>query len=260
MRIIFFGTPKFIEPIINKIEERFEVVKVIRTPQQFNNRAIEQLKSLRPDLFVVAAYGQILSKEVLSIPSLGAINIHPSILPKYRGASPIQSAILNGDKKTGVTFIKMDEEIDHGPIIEQFEEETRDDDTFETLSKRLFEKAADEIVQVVEEYSENQTFKPQDDSKATYTKLLTREDGFINLQTLEIGNLKLDIERAVRAFYPWPSVWTHYPLIPQNSPKTLIKLLPEQKIQVEGKNPMSYKDFKNGYEKGQEFLTKLNLI
>ncbi|MEK9175991.1 MAG: methionyl-tRNA formyltransferase, partial [Patescibacteria group bacterium] len=143
MKIVFFGTPQFVDPVIKKLGEKFDVIEKIREPQEFNDGTIARLKSLSPDLFVVAAYGQILPKKLLEIPRLGAVNIHPSLLPKYRGASPIQNAILAGDPKTGVTFIKMDGEIDHGSILEQFEEEIKISDTFESLAKRLFEKSAE---------------------------------------------------------------------------------------------------------------------
>lgn len=196
LKIVFFGAPDFVGPVLKKLEENFEVVEKIRAPQQFNSETIEQLSVLNPDLFVVASYGQILSSKILKIPGLGAINIHPSLLPKYRGPSPIQTAILNGDKKTGVTFIKMDEEIDHGPIISQFEEPILDSDTFEILAKRLFEKSAEILVTVVNHFAENQTTEEQDDSKATYTKTLTKQDGYINLNStsaFKIENLKLKI-------------------------------------------------------------------
>ncbi len=257
LKIIFLGTPPFIQPVLNKLEEKFEVVGKIREPKQWSNETIEQLNNLGPDLFVVAAYGQILPGELLSIPKFGAINIHPSLLPKYRGPSPIQSAILNGDAKTGVTFIKMDEELDHGPIIYQFEETILENDTFESLAKRLFEKSAKVLEHVIKLFTENQTLTPQDDSQATYTKQLTREDGYIDLSKFQISNFKFQIARRIRAYYPWPGVWTRYSLTSQ---KTLIKLLPNQQIQVEGKKPMSYKDFINGYEKGKFFLEKLSLI
>mgnify|MGYP001600633928 CR=1 FL=1 len=193
----------------------------------------------------------------MQIPRLGAINIHPSLLPKYRGPSPIQTAILNGDTKTGVTFIKMDEEIDHGPIISHFEEPILENDTFLSLAKRLFEKSAEALADVVRRFADDQRAEAQDDSKATYTKQLTKQDGFIDTSSdnqLKIENLKLKI----RAFYPWPGVWTNYPLQPTRN--TLIKLLPQQKIQVEGKKSMSYKDFKNGYANGEKFLRAINLI
>ena len=151
----------------------------------------------------------------------------------------------------------MDEKIDHGPIIEQFEEVILETDTFETLAKRLFEKSAESLTDIVKRSPEDQTAKAQDDSKATYTKTLTREDGYIDQESinpLKIENLKLKI----RAFHPWPGVWTYYKL--RATRQTLIKLLPGEKIQVEGKSPMSYKDFINGYANGEKFLRAINLI
>ncbi len=260
LKIIFFGSSDFVSPILKKLQEKHDVLRVINSPEQLNKELTKQLKRTSPDLFVVASFGKILSSELLEIPKLGSINIHPSLLPKYRGASPVQTAILNGDKLTGVTFIKMDAYVDHGPIIEQFEEPIFDSDTFETLSKRLFKKAADAIEDVMVRFTKDQTGIAQDNSKATYTKLLTKEDGYIDLEKFQISNFKFQIERAMRAFYPWPGVWTKYSLTPPTPPKTLIKLLPGEKIQVEGKKPMSYKDFINGYEKGQEFLREIGLF
>jgi len=151
----------------------------------------------------------------------------------------------------------MDDQIDHGPIIEQFEEEINQTDTFETLAERLFNKSADKIADIINNYQASQTTKPQDDSKATYTKIISRGDGYIDLSStgsLKIENLKLKI----RAFHPWPGVYTKYQI--SNIKYQIIKLLPNQKLQVEGKKPMSYKDFINGYEKGKFFLEKLSLI
>ncbi|PIR79772.1 MAG: hypothetical protein COU25_03640 [Candidatus Levybacteria bacterium CG10_big_fil_rev_8_21_14_0_10_35_13] len=242
--IIFFGTSDFVNPVLNKLKENFDVVKVINSPQQWNNKTIEQLSNLNPDLFVVVSYGQILPKKLLDIPKLAAINIHPSLLPKYRGSTPVQTAILNGDKTTGVTIIKLDEHMDHGPIIEQFEEPILPTDTFESLIQRLFEKSADALVHVIMHYNENK-LKPQNHSKATFTKLLKRDDGYINLSLLEIGNWKLEIDRKIRAYYPWPGVWVKTIVSEKN--EKIIKFLPNKKIQVEGKKEMSYKDFLNGY-------------
>lgn len=249
LKIVFFGTPDFVDPVLKKLRENFEVIEIIRKPKQFNSEAIEKFRSLNPDLFVVASYGQILPPNLFEIPKFGAINIHPSLLPKYRGPSPVQSAILSGDKKTGITFIKMDEEIDHGPIIEQFEEPILENDTFETLVKRLFEKSAERVTEVIKNFEKDQKVKPQDDSKAAYTKLLTKQDGYFDLSII-------NMDRMIRAFYPWPGVWTRSIL---NNKSSIIKFLPEKMIQVEGKKPMSYKDFINGYEKGQEFLKKFGL-
>lgn len=261
MKIVFFGTPKSIDPVITELEKKFDVVEEIREPKQFSNlpagkagETIEQFRSLNPDLFVVAAYGKILSSKLLEIPRLGAINIHPSLLPKYRGPSPIQSAILNGDKTTGVTFIKMDEQVDHGPIIYQFEETILQSDTFESLANRLFKKSADVLEDVLTRFKNDQT-TPQDESLATFTKIITKQDGFIDIST---PPSKQELDAMIRAFHPWPGVWTNYQLQPTRY--SLIKFLPQQKLQVEGKKSMSYKDFINGYPKGKFFLEKLSLI
>jgi methionyl-tRNA formyltransferase len=249
-KIIFLGTPDFIEPVIESLHENFDLVKIIRKPIEFNENEIQEIKNLSPDFFIVAAYGKILPINFLSIPKIGSINIHPSLLPKYRGPSPIQESILNGDKTTGVSIIKMDEEMDHGPILDQIEADVLPTDTFESLAKRLFANCTNALVRVISDY---ETIKPklQDDSKATYTKLLSKQSGFIDLKNYEL-------ERAIRAYYPWPGVWTKFD-INDNGSEKIIKLLPNQRIQVEGKKEMTYIDFINGYKKGEEFLRKLNL-
>lgn len=257
MKIVFFGTPDFINPVIETLEKNFNLVKIISNPQQLNSGTIDELKEIKPDLFVVAAFGKILSREILEIPKRGVINIHPSLLPFYRGSSPIQTAILNGDKTTGVTIIKMDEKMDHGPILFQVEEQVLPDDTFESLAKRLFSISANSISSDITRYIEGQTGVVQDESKATYTKLFTKQDGYLDLKKFEIRNSKFEIQRAIRALYPWPGVWTKFRL---NDNEVIIKLLPEKSLQVEGRRPMSYKDFKNGYKNGKDFLQKLSLI
>ena len=264
MKIVFFGTPDFVTPVLDKLSQNFDVVQTIHSPQQLNNLsaealakedgAIEQLRTLNPDFFVVASFGKILTKELLEIPKLGAINIHPSLLPKYRGPTPIQTAILNGDEKTGVSFIKMDEKVDHGPILLRFEEKILATDTFESLAKRLFRLAADKLPEVI---NVDLTETSQDESKATYTKLLIRNDGYIDADKPPSAQ---QLNRMIRAYFPWPGVFTRYSLISPISPKSLIKLLPNNQLQIEGKKPMSCKDFANGYPRGKEFLEKLNLV
>lgn len=255
MKIVFFGTPPFIEPVIDVLDKNFDLAGVVRKPMDFNDDELKEFRQFNADIFVVAAYGKILPGELLDIPRLGAINIHPSLLPKYRGPSPVQNAILNGDEKTGLSFIKMDEEVDHGPILEQFEEPILENDTFESLAEKLFKLSADRLPSVIARFSEDQKGKVQDDSKATFTKLITKEAGFIDLKNPP-ENQKL--ERMIRAYFPWPGVWTEFGLSNPDK-EQIIKLLPDRRIQVEGKNPMNYKDFKNGYTKGEEFLGKLKL-
>ena len=254
MKIIFFGTPPFVDSVIETIDKDFDLIKIIRKPIEFNHEVLNEIKELNPDLFVVASYGKILPGELLEIPKLGAINIHPSLLPKYRGPSPIQNAILEGDKKTGVTIIKMDEKMDHGPILEQVEEPVLSNDTFESLSIRLFQKSADMLIHVITRYNAGLKEEIQDEKKATYTKFITKQDGLIDIESLPE---KEKLENMIRAYYPWPGVWTRYKL---SEKEIIIKLLPENRIQVEGKKPMSFKDFKNGYENGKNLLQKLSLI
>lgn len=254
-KIVFFGTPEFVSPLLTALAESFDVVKIFRQPLKFDDKTLSELTDLSADFFVVASFGQILPPKLLSIPKIAAVNIHPSLLPLYRGPSPIQSAILNGDPATGVTFIKMDDRVDHGPIIDQFEANIEKGDTFESLAKSLFKKAADVLPEILKNYKES-NLKPQNESGATYTKLLTKQDGFVDLSnenSLKIENLKL----KTRAYYPWPGVWTRFNL---SDKEVIIKFLPNHKLQVEGKTPMSYIDFINGYPKGKLFLRKLSLI
>lgn len=284
MKIVFFGTPNLAIPILKTLCDNYEVSAVVTAPdkpkgrkkeltpsaiasayesylanpnQDFNilkperidQEFVEEMRKLSPDMFVVAAYGGILPQHLLEIPKHGALNVHPSLLPKYRGASPIQSAILSGDLVTGVTFIKMDEQMDHGPIIDQFKESINPHDTFETLGNRLFEKATEKLPEAMNTLAHNQTGKIQDENEATFCKILTKEDGFIDLdQALSPAQ----IERMIRAFYPWPGVWTKW-----NG--KIIKFYPSEVIQIEGKNPVPIHTFINGYPDSREFLEKLGL-
>jgi methionyl-tRNA formyltransferase len=236
MKVAFLGSSDFVGPVKQAIAKNFELVEN------------------EPDLIVVASYGKILSKEELSLPKYGALNIHPSKLPKYRGPSPIQSQILDGISESAVSFIKMDEEVDHGPIVASIPFEISNEDTFESAAKKAFNVSADNLSKILEEYVSGKIKQVEQNHKeATYTKLLTRNDGYVDLSSeSEVENWKLKIERAIRAFYPWPGVWSKF-----NG--KVVKLLPEKKIQVEGKRPMTYKDFINGYEEGEKFLKELNL-
>lgn len=249
LKIVFFGTPPFVNPIIEQLEKNFNLVKVIRATDK--EIPIEELQKLKPDLFVVAAFGKILSKKILDIPKFGTLNVHPSLLPKYRGPSPIQETILNGDKETGVSFIVIDEEVDHGPIIYATKVELTGKEDLEYLSNKLFRLAADKISEVITKYTGDE-LKPvvQNHKNATYCKTITKEDGFFELSNPPEPE-KLD--RMIRAYYPWPTAWTRW-----NG--KIVKFLSEQKLQVEGKKPVSYKDFINGYPQGKEFLEKLGLL
>lgn len=222
MKIIFLGTPAFVQPIKEALAEHFTLVN---SPSE-------------ADLGVVAAYGKILKKEELNTPKYGLINVHPSLLPKYRGPSPIQAAILNGDKVSGITIIKMDEEVDHGPIIYQESVELSSIDTFDTLSKKMFLRAAEILPQLIEDFRKGKvTPKEQNHREAAFCSMLTRESGYFNISNPPSPEA---LDRMIRAYYPWPGVWTKWK-------GKIIKFYPEGKIQMEGKKVLTMKDFLNGY-------------
>lgn len=239
MKIAFLGTPDFIKPIKDALTRHFTMVDSL-------NEADPDL--IGADLIVVAAYGKILTPEELTVPRYGSINIHPSLLPKYRGPSPIQSAILNGDKVSGITIIKMDEQVDHGPILYQEEIELSDSDNFDTLSKKMFLRAAEVLPQVIEDFVQGK-IKPrlQRHAIATYCNLLTRNSGYFDINNPPSPE---QIDRMIRAYYPWPSAWTKWsPSAKASGDKNekIVKLHPGGIIQMEGKKAMPLQDFLNGY-------------
>ncbi|MBI2086388.1 methionyl-tRNA formyltransferase [Candidatus Daviesbacteria bacterium] len=225
MTIIFLGTPDFVQPIKDELAKHFTLVNSLS----------------ESDLAVVAAYGKILTKMELNTPKYGCINVHPSLLPKYRGPSPIQSAILNGDKISGISIIKIDEEVDHGTIIYQEQLELSDSDNFDILSKKMFARAAEILPQIIEDFIQDK-IKPvaQNHKLATYCKELKKEDGYF-----EIDNPPEDLDRKIRAYYPWPGVWCRWKM--DNGQLKIVKFLPGNKIQMEGKKVMPLKNFLNGY-------------
>jgi methionyl-tRNA formyltransferase len=202
---------------------------------------------------VVADFGLILPKQTLDTFPLGILNIHPSLLPLYRGPSPVQSTILNGERETGVTIIKLDKNVDHGSILGQIKEEVKTNDTSQTLYERLFKQSATLLSKVLIEYENSQAnLVPQKHEDATFTKMLTREDGFIDFTNFFTG--KDFFERMIRAYYPWPGVWTRVNLTEKKDDLKLLKFLPNKLVQVEGGREMQYKDFINGYPKANETL------
>ena len=235
LNIIFIGTPEFGAIILEKlIENKFKPILVVTAPdkpvgrkqivtpppvkisaQKYNIPVLQpeiltnsksQITNSKPDLIIVAAYGQILPKEILEIPKYGCLNVHPSLLPKYRGASPIQAVILNGDKTTGVTIILMDEKMDHGPILSQRGLEIEENETAATLHDKLVDLGASLLMETISKWVRKMIKpQPQDDKKATFTKILTREDGEINWEkTAEV------LEREIRAYLPWPGSYTFW--------------------------------------------------
>lgn len=282
MKIVFFGTPDYVLPVVQKIHKKFVtgpgispiVAVVTRAPQPVGRKQIltyspvdkwaherqintfykanDLLESnLDYDLGILASYGEIISQDVINSFSQGILVIHPSLLPKLRGASPIQAAIANGDLETGVTVFKMDEKMDHGPIISQFKEEIDETDTFDTLRTRLFEKSAEFLVDLIDPFVK-QKIKPkeQNHEEATYTKMVTKNDGFVNL---EKDNPKM-IDAKLRAYAPWPGIWTMYKDKRLKILKAHLALgrLVIDEVQLEGKNPVSYKQFQEAYGQKEE--------
>jgi len=234
-RIVFFGTPTFALPTLQTLfEGPDEVVAAVTQPDREKGRGRrvvfspvkelalrhslallqpERVKEelfqkavigLHPDLFVVVAFGQILPKSILNIPKFGAINIHASLLPKYRGAAPIARAILNGEKVTGMTTMVMDEGMDTGDILLQVETAIGNEETCEMLHDRLASLGAQLLKETLEKIKAGNIHPiPQDHSKATYASPLKKEDGIIDWK--KGAN---EINCQVRAFNPWPGAFT----------------------------------------------------
>lgn len=197
------------------------------------------------DLLIVANYGRILKKDEIEKPKYGAINIHPSLLPIYRGPSPVQAAILHADKVSGVTFIKMDEHVDHGPILKQYRLTIEDSDYTKDVIKRSGDLAALYIVELIKDYvGKNIKMISQVDAKATFTRKLISEDGLLNL------NNATESYNKIRALSEDPGAFVR---LEDGSRLKIItaklinnKLIPVL-VQKEGKNEMGYKQFLNGY-------------
>ena len=272
-KIIFFGSSKFVIPIIETLKDNFDLSLVITTEKtdgtvpsycQQNKIPFVSASSLKnqnikcsilntnASLAVVADFGLIIPVEILNAFSKGIINIHPSLLPTYRGPTPVQTAILRGDKTSGVSIIKLDEKIDHGSVLGQEKEEILNTDTAESLYERLFSRGANLLLKVLDKYlKDNLKLQTQDHRKATFTKSLVRQDGHVDVNNPPAKD-KLNL--MIRAYYPWPGVWTEIRIKDKG---IRIKLLPENKLQVEGKKPVRYKDFLNGYPEVKEQLKKL---
>jgi len=274
-KIVFFGAGPYVVPVIDLLNKNFDLIFVVTTEnengpvpkfckenkieyvsiREFSNDLKSRILSLKTKVAVLASFGVILPEDVLNIFPLGIINIHPSLLPKYRGPTPVQTAILNGDKTTGVSIIKLDNEIDHGPILTQDEEKIESEDTGESLYLQLFKIGGELLLDVLPKYiSGDLKLKEQNHDNATYTERdLSRDSGLIDINNPPEPQ---KIKQMVNAYFPWPGVWFKAIL---SGKEKVIKLLPQEKIQVEGKNIMTLKDFANGYSQGKEILLKLNL-
>ena len=178
----------------------------VRQPEKINTPEMKkELQDLCPDLFIVAAFGQILTQEILNIPAVYPVNIHASLLPKYRGASPIQAALSNMEEKTGITTMVMDKRLDAGDILMTSKVSIDPDDTAGSLHDRLAETGADLIVQTLDALAEDSlTPLPQNEKEATFTRPLKKADGKIDWQMSAD-----EICAHIRAMNPWPGAFTH---------------------------------------------------
>lgn len=248
-KIVFWGTSEFAATILTRLCPVAKPILVITTPDEKTGRhqilspspvktlalsekinllqpekldenLITELKKIQPDLFIVAAYGKIIPQSILDIPNFGSLNIHPSLLPKYRGASPIQTALLNNENFTGVTLIFMDAKMDHGPIIAQTPAiKILATEKFPELRDHLADLGADLLLKTLPDwFAKKITPQAQNDNQATFCHLIKKQEGQINWQ-----KTALEIFNHWRAFYPWPGIYSNEFLGLKNP--NLIKLL-----------------------------------
>src|SRR5207249_4951925 len=194
------GRAQLIEPTPMKKTVTTANVPVLQPPRIKDPQAIEEIRALTPDVIVVMAYGQILPRDVLEIPKIACLNLHASLLPRWRGAAPIQAALAGGDPETGITVMYMDEGLDTGDILLQRRIDIRSNDTGGSLHERLAQIAPDALLHSLRLFVEGSAPRiPQDNSLASYARKLKREEGKIDWSEPADA-----IERKIRAFNPWP--------------------------------------------------------
>ncbi len=233
MRVVFMGSPVFSIPSLEALSELYDVIGVITQPDRAAGRglslkssavktwslergisiaqpvrikhqdAIDQIRAFQPDVIVVAAYGQILPQEILDLPSHRCINVNASLLPRWRGAAPIQAAILHGDRETGVTIMQMDAGMDTGPILSQHRTTILENETGGDLAARLSTLGAKLLIETLPDYIAGDLKPtPQDDAGATYAPMLKKSDG-----ALDLGLPAEQLARQIFAFEPWPGAY-----------------------------------------------------
>lgn len=228
------GRKKIIAPPLTKrlVEESGRVDIKILQPEKIDDAFLDELKNIKADFYIVAAYSKILPAKLLAIPPLGVIGVHPSLLPKYRGSTPIQSAILSGEKETGVSLYLMDERMDAGPVIKQQASSIKCQD-YSILMRELADLAGDMLIEILPKFAARETNPlPQNETKATYTKKFNNEDAYIPPEDLREaenkgGEKAREIWRKIRALNPEPGVFT---LSPSKGGLRRLKLL-EAKIE-----------------------------
>lgn len=237
MRIVFMGSSEFGVPALERLVESEHAVAAVYAPPDRpagrgrrlvppvikdaaarrgipvfqperlgGQEEIERLATLSPDVIIVVAYGKLLPRSVLDIPPYGCLNLHPSLLPRHRGPSPIAAAILSGDPETGVTLMQLDEGMDTGPILAQRKVRVNPDDTAESLGSRLAHAGAELLMESLPDWFAGRLRAfPQAENRATCTALITKEDGEIDWRLSAE-----EIARRIRAFHPWPGGYTHW--------------------------------------------------
>ena len=236
MNVVFMGSPDFALPVLRALAQQYQVVGIVTQPDRASGRgrgikmppvktlalelsipvmqpeklrepaAIEQLREWNPDLIIVAAFGQILKKDVLDLPRFGCINVHASLLPRWRGAAPINAAILYGDEETGVTIMKMDAGLDTGPMLAKRSIRLTTDDTAGSVTEKLSHLGADLLIDTLPHYLSGKIIpQPQPEEGMTYAPMLKKEEGQLDF-TRDVNEL----ERQVRAFNPWPGAFIDF--------------------------------------------------
>jgi methionyl-tRNA formyltransferase len=233
IKTVFMGSPEFALPTLRALAQEYNVIGVVTQPDRASGRgrelkappvkvlalelglpilqpeklrepeAMAQLRAWNPDLIVVAAFGQILKKEVLDLPKYGCINVHASLLPRWRGAAPINAAILAGDEEIGVTIMKMDVGLDTGPMLSRKSIRLTPDLTTDSALQALSQLGADLLIETLPDYFSGKLIpQPQPAEGSTYAPMLKKEDGL-----LDFTHPAVELERRVRAMNPWPGAW-----------------------------------------------------
>lgn len=219
-------------------------------PQKIDASFLTILKSKPVDVFVVASYGKLFPEELLYIPRRQTLNIHPSLLPQYRGASPLPTAMLDDTKRTGVSIMRLDKEMDHGPLVAQKETIISEWPTYEDFEERMAREGAQLLASILQDWVSGKIEeKEQDHAAATYTKKIVKEDALIDLSSDPYLNF-----RKIQAYHEWPQA---YFLIDRADRSLRVKVtsasfkngaLTIEKVIPEGSKEMSYKDFASGYQ------------
>lgn len=255
MKIIFFGSDEFGIPSLNKLKEKYILTGVVTapdrpkgrglkllptvikkwaeennipvyTPENLDDEFISLIKSLKPDLIVLISYGKKLPPEILKVPKLCAINLHPSLLPKYRGAAPVEWALINGEKETGITTITMEKKIDSGEIILQKKFPVLPDDNAITLKKRLSLASPDILIESIEKIKKGEKTEKQK-GKPSYARKLKKEDGKIDWRKKAV-----EIHNLIRGVVEWPTAFT---FIETEKGRKMIKIFKSEPGKENGK-------------------------